>query len=217
MRRFNIDIGRVIMVPVFAFFVTTYLITFYNYIIDLYPINSTKILRITHLSLLLCFNVLIIFLYLLRSRAQLSSNSLAANTIAILGTFLPLFLAFLSRPESINPTAVLAGDFFIIAGMAFSVYSVTHLGKNFSIIPQARNLVQSGPYKFVRHPLYLGELISSAGLVLAAVTFSMILYFVCLVICQVYRALQEEKILTNVFPEYHNYRSKTARFLPGIY
>lgn len=205
------------MVPVFAFFVTINLITFYNYIIDLYPINSTKILRITHLSLLLCFNVLIIFLYLLRSRAQLSSNSLAANTIAILGTFLPLFLSFLSRPESINPTAVLAGDFFIIAGMAFSVYSVTHLGKNFSIIPQARNLVQSGPYKFVRHPLYLGELISSVGLVLAAVTFSMILYFVCLVICQVYRALQEEKILTNVFPEYQNYRSKTARFLPGIY
>ena len=217
MRRFKIDIGRVIMVPVFAFFVTINLITFYNYIIDLYPINSTKILRITHLSLLLCFNVLIIFLYLLRSRAQLSSNSLAANTIAILGTFLPLFLSFLSRPESINPTAVLAGDFFIIAGMAFSVYSVTHLGKNFSIIPQARNLVQSGPYKFVRHPLYLGELISSVGLVLAAVTFSMILYFVCLVICQVYRALQEEKILTNVFPEYQNYRSKTARFLPGIY
>lgn len=217
MRRFKIDIGRVIMVPVFAFFVTINLITFYNYIIDLYPINSTKIFRLTHLSLLLCFNVLIIFLYLLRSRAQLSSNSLAANTIAILGTFLPLFLSFLSRPESINPTAVLAGDIFIIAGMAFSVYSVPHLGKNFSIIPQARNLVQSGPYKFVRHPLYLGELISSVGLVLAAVTFSMILYFVCLVICQVYRALQEEKILTSVFPEYHNYRSKTARFLPGIY
>ena len=217
MRRFNIDIGRVIMVPVFAFFVTINLITFYNYIIYLYPINSTKILRVTHLSLLLCFNVLIIFLYLLRSRAQLSSNSLAANTIAILGTFLPLFLAFLSRPESINPTAVLAGDFFIIAGMGFSVYSVTHLGKNFSIIPEARKLVHSGPYKFIRHPLYLGELVSSLGVVLATVTASRMILFLFMVGCQVYRALQEEKILTNVFPEYQNYRSKTARFLPGIY
>jgi protein-S-isoprenylcysteine O-methyltransferase Ste14 len=90
------------------------------------------------------------------------------------------------------------------------------LGKSFSIIPQTRNLVVRGPYRLVRHPIYIGEITCMLGLTLAGVSIPKILIFLLLVGCQVYRSIQEEKLLTAAFPEYADYAAKTARFLPGL-
>jgi protein-S-isoprenylcysteine O-methyltransferase Ste14 len=213
----KMDFERLFMISICTFFVTNNIYTIVVMIESFAPISSFKILKFSHQTLLLSFNGLIIFLYFVRHRAQSTCKSLFANSIAFLGTCLPLLLGFLSKPETINPVAVLLGDFLIGCGIAFSIYSLSHLGKNFSVIPQARKLVQNGPYKIVRHPLYIGELMSSFGVVLVTITFSRMLFFFCLVLCQVYRAYQEEKILANVFPEYQSYQSKTARFIPGIF
>ncbi len=217
MRPFKMDIGRLIMAPIFAFFLTTSIHLFYLQINDLFPADPNKVFKISHTALMVCFNALIIILYLLRTRAKSTSKSLAANAVAILGTFLSLLLGYLSRPDAINLIGIFAGDLIIIFGMAFSVYSLSHLGKNFSIIPQARNLIQSGPYKFIRHPLYSGELLCSLGAVLASFSIERMTLFLCMVGCQVYRAFQEEKILAGAFSEYPKYQSQTARFLPGIF
>ncbi len=217
MRTFKMDIGRLIMAPIFAFFLTTNVHILYNQILHLFPTDPNKILKISHTGLVVCFNALIIILYLLRTRAKSTSKSLAANAIAILGTFLPLLLAHLSRPESTNLIGIFTADLLIIFGMVFSIYSLSHLGKNFSIIPQARNLIQSGPYKFIRHPLYSGELLCSLGAVLASFSIERMILLLCMVECQVYRALQEEKILSDFFSNYSIYQSRTSRFLPGIF
>ncbi len=213
----KIDIERLFMISICTFFVTSNIYTLTAMIRNFDSVSSFKILKISHQTLLLIFNGLIIILYLIRHKAQSTCKSWFANFMAFLGTCLPLLLNYLSKPETINPGVVLVGDSLIVSGMVFCVYSLGHLGRNFSVIPQARKMVQSGPYKFVRHPLYLGELISSLGSVLVTVTFSRMLFFFCLVFCQVYRAVQEEKILNSVFPEYQSYRSKTARFLPRIF
>ncbi len=211
------DIGRLIMAPIFAFFLTMNIYLFYNQFIDLFPADANKLFKITHTGLMVCFNALIIILYLLRTRPKSTSKSLGTNAIAILGTFLPLLLAYLSRPEAINLIGILTADLLIIFGIAFSIYSLSYLGKNFSIIPQARNLIQTGPYKFIRHPLYSGELLCSLGAVLASFSIERLILFFCMLGCQVYRSLQEEKILSGVFSEYHNYQDRTDRFLPGIF
>ncbi len=217
MRSFKMDIGRLIMAPIFAFFLTTNALIFFDQISDLFPVDPNKILKISHTGLMICFNALIILLYLLRTHAKSTSKSLPANVVAIIGTFLPLLLSYLSRPQATNLIGIFAADLLIIFGMVFSIYSLSHLGKNFSIIPQARNLIKSGPYKFIRHPLYSGELLCSLGTVLASFSIERAILFLCMVGCQVYRAFQEEKILADVFSEYQNYRSQTARFLPGIF
>ena len=217
MKSFKMDIGRLIMAPIFAFFLTTNIHIFYIQINDLFPVDPNKIAKITHTGLMVCFNALILILYLLRTRAKSTSKSLAANTIAILGTFLPLLLAYLSRPQAINLIGIFTADLLVLFGMVFSLYSLSHLGRNFSIIPQARNLIQSGPYKFIRHPLYAGELLCSLGAVLASFSIERFILFLGMVGCQVYRAFEEEKILADVFSEYQNYQARTVRFLPGIF
>ena len=213
----KMDIERLFMISMCTFFVVSNVSTIIAMIRSFDSVSWFKILRISHQTLLLFFNALIIILYLIRHKAQATCKSWFTKFMAFLGTCLPLLLNYLSKPETINPGVVLAGDSLIVCGMVFCVYSLGHLGRSFSVIPQARKMVQSGPYKFVRHPLYLGELISSFGSVLVAVTLTRMLFFFCLVFCQVYRALQEEKILNRVFLEYQSYRSKTARFLPRIF
>jgi protein-S-isoprenylcysteine O-methyltransferase Ste14 len=46
------------------------------------------------------------------------------------------------------------------------VVVIFHLGRSFSVVPQARGLVRGGPYSFVRHPLYLAEEIALLGILL---------------------------------------------------
>jgi protein-S-isoprenylcysteine O-methyltransferase Ste14 len=105
----------------------------------------------------------------------------------------------------------------IILGMLLSIFALLALGRNVSIIPQARKLVRHGPYRLVRHPLYLGELTSVFGIVAAEVTLSKMMVFLLLIAAQIYRSLWEEKLLVSTFPEYKEYSSKKPRFIPGIF
>lgn len=98
-----------------------------------------------------------------------------------------------------------------------AVYALACLGRSISIIPQARRLVRTGPYRFIRHPLYAGELIGVFGVVLAGMSIAALPVYLLLVLMQAYRAKQEERLLGEVFPEYREYSQVTARFVPGIY
>jgi protein-S-isoprenylcysteine O-methyltransferase Ste14 len=116
--------------------------------------------------------------------------------------------------------------------------SLLTLGRCFGLFPEARGLVTHGPYRYVRHPVYLGEFISGFGLLLPRLAFSEhyvlrlpfsdaalalnlgalnLGIFVLFVALQLWRASNEERALTAVFPEYAEYRRRTARLLPGIY
>ena len=213
----KIDIGRLIAVSIFTFFVILNIFVVYKDIRTLVPVNIIKAAGLIHHVLVVCFYALIILVYFLRSSAVSTSRSFITNTIAVLTTFSPSALSLLSGPELSRPEIVLLADFMIVLGMILSIYSLASLGRSFSIIPQARKLVQSGPYRLVRHPLYLGELIGLFGIVLVGLTILKVALFLLIVTSQVYRAFQEEKLLTNAFSEYKDYCLKTARFIPGVF
>lgn len=213
----KIEIGRLIAIPVFAFFMTIRTYVVFGDIKALLPISTVKLVGLIHHILILSFYALIILLYFLRSSARSTNRSLVTNTIALLGTFTPFVFPFLGKPELINPTMVIISDLMIILGLVISIYSLSVLGRNFSIIPQTRNLVQRGPYRLVRHPIYLGELITVFGIVLSGLSISRLVVYFILVVFQIYRASQEEKLLYEAFPEYEDYSSKTVRFIPGVF
>lgn len=112
---------------------------------------------------------------------------------------------------------VMVSDSLLFAGLAFSVASVAVLGRCFGILPDVRGLVVRGPYRLVRHPLYLGELTAALGIVAgskhpAAAAGA---WLVCLGL-QVARTHYEESNLRAQFPAYEDYAARTKRILPGL-
>ena len=77
--------------------------------------------------------------------------------------------------------------------------------------------IRQGLYARIRHPLYLGEAIATIGVLLLyriPAAFALVAIQFCL---QLWRMREEEKVLAAAFPEYAEYRQRTARLIPGIY
>ena len=113
------------------------------------------------------------------------------------------------------PMQILAALLIGVGSLA-SLLVLWRLGKSFSIMPEARTLVTTGPYAHARHPLYAVEMITIIGMALqfaqpwAAILTALVLTFLVL------RTVFEERVLVEAFPDYVAYRAKTARFIPGL-
>ena len=105
----------------------------------------------------------------------------------------------------------------MITGFVFATWAVLSLGRSISIVPQARQLVTTGPYSFVRHPLYLGEMAATAGIALQYSAPWALLLFALQCTFQFWRIKNEERLLSGAFPAYAVYTMRSARLVPGIY
>ncbi len=90
-----------------------------------------------------------------RSQAQ-TKAPLYQRLIAWGSAFLPLAM------ETAN--ALWIGKALTTAGLALCMWGFVMLGQSFGVSPADRGLVQRGPYRWLRHPIYAGELIAIAGL-----------------------------------------------------
>jgi protein-S-isoprenylcysteine O-methyltransferase Ste14 len=104
----------------------------------------------------------------------------------------------------------------LACGMVWAIYSLTYLGKRFSIVPEARGLVTSGPYRFVRHPIYVGEIVAGVGLILPTLFTLHLLLFALFLGAQVARTYFEERILRRAYPQYEAYAAHTRRLIPFV-
>jgi protein-S-isoprenylcysteine O-methyltransferase Ste14 len=113
--------------------------------------------------------------------------------------------------------AVLASDVLLIAGLGLSIVSVAVLGRCFGVLPDVRGLVTRGPYRWVRHPLYLGELIAVFAIVLGSrePLWAGLAWVGCVAL-QVVRTLYEEQNIRAEFPQYAEYAARTKRLIPGV-
>jgi protein-S-isoprenylcysteine O-methyltransferase Ste14 len=119
--------------------------------------------------------------------------------------------------ESAGGSRVWIADTLLLGGLAFSIVSALALGTCFGVLPDVRGLVTRGPYRIVRHPLYLGELISALGLVIGASrpAPALVAWLLCIGV-QVVRTRYEEDGLRAEFPEYEEYAAHTSRLIPGV-
>ena len=110
----------------------------------------------------------------------------------------------------------LFGLSMMAAGEGFAVASMLSLGRSFSIFSEVRELVTSGLYRFVRHPLYLGEMTAVWGYVIAwpaPWAIGAALLFTGL---QSWRARIEDGRLARYHPGYADYRARTGFLWPRL-
>jgi len=133
--------------------------------------------------------------------------------VALAGTFVMGSVA--AQPLVTRDWRVLAlADALLVGGLAISIYAAASLRGAFGLAPEARDLVTSGAYRLVRHPLYLGELVAATGALLPVLAPLPILIFALFCLCQFTRAVLEERALTAAFPQYVRYRRQTPSLVP---
>jgi protein-S-isoprenylcysteine O-methyltransferase Ste14 len=96
---------------------------------------------------------------------------------------------------------VIVGTTLITAGNLIDLWGYTVLTRSFGIVPEARELKTSGPYRFVRHPVYLGQFISQGGVwfCFARLHWVWIGMYVVFVAMQLYRSKLEDRVLAEAF------------------
>jgi protein-S-isoprenylcysteine O-methyltransferase Ste14 len=97
------------------------------------------------------------------------------------------------------------------------VVVIYHLGRSFSIVPQVRGLVRTGPYSVVRHPLYLAEEVALVGTLLQVYSLVTSALFLAHGALQVRRIFYEENLLRRSFPGYDDYAKTTSRLIPYVW
>jgi protein-S-isoprenylcysteine O-methyltransferase Ste14 len=118
-----------------------------------------------------------------------------------------------------SPVLQAVGMIVFLLGLAFAVWARIHLGRNWGMPMTQKDqpeLVTSGPYRFVRHPIYSGVLLGLLGTALATSLYFLIAlgivgaYFL-------YSASVEERLLAKTFPTaYRTYRAHTKMLIPFV-
>jgi protein-S-isoprenylcysteine O-methyltransferase Ste14 len=98
---------------------------------------------------------------------------------------------------------------FMTLSTAFTVWGMWALRRSFSITVEARELVASGPYRFIRHPIYSGEIAAATTVALWRFSWPNIALLAIFIGIQLTRARMEEVKLELNFPEYREYAKRT--------
>jgi protein-S-isoprenylcysteine O-methyltransferase len=117
---------------------------------------------------------------------------------------------------------VLAGLVMIWVGLAFRDWAIFTLGRFFKVmvvIQPDHRVVDRGPYRWMRHPSYLGLIVALTGLGLAEGDWvSVSIALLGILAAALIRIRVEERVmLQELGEEYATYAQRTARLLPGVY
>jgi protein-S-isoprenylcysteine O-methyltransferase Ste14 len=165
----------------------------------------------------LALDFLVAVSFLIREPARETVRTVRARLSAYGGTF--VLLGFMQVAQRIYPhwlaqtdsTAFgVAGVLCWLAGSVWSVYSVWYLRHAFSIEPQARRLITSGPYRLARHPVYTGYFVQYGGMWLVFPTIPMTIVLLGWFLLTADRMRNEERVLSRAFPEYTAYRRQVG-------
>jgi len=162
------------------------------------------------------FMLLLAGVVALRARPSAKASGLEPRISALAGSFLMYGVVLFPRPE-LSLSLEMVSTTLILVGTAGAALTLYQLGRSFSIMAESRHLVISGPYRFVRHPLYLTEEIAIFGMFMQFASAWTALVMTVQFAFQLRRIHNEEAVLTANFPEYAAYQQNTARLLPGIY
>lgn len=119
-----------------------------------------------------------------------------------------------------NETVYIIGFIIFVMGLLLAVWARIYLGKNWGVPmseKQEPELVTSGPYNYIRHPIYSGILLAFLG---SSITGSIYLFpaFAITAVYFIYSAKTEEKLMMKQFPKvYPSYKRKSKMLIPFVF
>jgi len=130
-------------------------------------------------------------------------------------------------PEALNirfvpegPVLPAIGTVLLALGLGFSVWARRHLGRNWSqqvVVKEDHTLVRTGPYRYVRHPIYTGILLGMLGMAIAIGHWRVLLGFAFMLLSFTIKSRYEERRMRETFSEYADYQRRTAALIPYVY
>jgi protein-S-isoprenylcysteine O-methyltransferase Ste14 len=153
-------------------------------------------------------------------RRHLGRYTRGLAVVHVLALGAPLVAPGLTLPGS--PWALLAAGLVLyVLGQALRGWAIATLGDWFQgalVVQAGQRVVESGPYRLVRHPAYAGGILRAAGLGLVLDNWlSLALVVAGMTAFVAVRIRREESILANGLEPYAAYRRRTARLVPGIW
>jgi len=113
------------------------------------------------------------------------------------------------------------GLLMVVLGLAFAVWARAHLGRNWSgtvTVKEDHELIRTGPYGMVRHPIYAGLLFAILGSTVAFGEWRGLLAFGLLTIAFLFKLRREERFMSESFPnDYARYRVEVPALIPFIH
>ena len=184
----------------------------------LIPLSVGVIMRVwphvpshPHLLLFLLGELLAVVLLLLQRRGD-TAVDIYPIAIAFIGTG----AALLAIPNGVQLVPDSVSLTLIAGGAAVSLAAKAFLGRSFGIVAANRGVKDSGIYRFVRHPMYLGYMLSHVGFLGMYFSLPNVAIYMVVWSCFWLRAKEEEKILLRD-PEYQAYADKVRfRLVPGL-
>jgi protein-S-isoprenylcysteine O-methyltransferase Ste14 len=155
------------------------------------------------------------------SRQERLRHSLPMLAAYIL-TFIPVshYGALGSRVVPASAALGITGAVITVAGVGLAIWARWHLGTNWSATVSIRadhELIHTGPYRTIRHPIYTGMLLAFAGTALALGEVRGLIAFVIVLIAFYFKARKEESFLAQEFGEQFAERARhTGMFLPRL-
>jgi protein-S-isoprenylcysteine O-methyltransferase Ste14 len=156
---------------------------------------------------------LLVSMFLTRRRSQVTSQRPWDWLVATMGGWLPLVM----RPHESGGFAEVYGTGVQVLGLTCVIASFLTLGRSFGVVAANRGLKIGGPYRFVRHPIYLSHSITLLGFVIANLWWYNAVLLIVVTIFQLLRISAEERIL-NSSSDYAPYKARVRwRLVPGVY
>jgi protein-S-isoprenylcysteine O-methyltransferase Ste14 len=141
--------------------------------------------------------------------------SLTASFLLLGASFLPAGPLVWSPSTGVTEV----GLAITVFGAALALAAFLSLRANFSIVPEARSLVVTGPYRWIRHPMYFAEILMIAGFAVSGLRLTSLLGALSVLGLQIYRIRVEDRLLSTTFRSAHQeFVSRTRyRLLPLVW
>lgn len=165
-----------------------------------------------YLLLILLSEGFVVVLIVFRRRTESISVNLTDWAVGFGGTFAVLLIA-----KGNDPILPDAGLSLILVGFCVHIAAKLVLLRSFGIVAADRGIKSSGLYAFVRHPMYLGYLLTNIGYLLVAPSVWNLAVYLVAWLLMIARIFAEERMLS-VNPEYRELKARVRyRVLPGIF